>query len=409
MANSNPNKISQIQVGDTTYDLVDAEARSFLNYLKSLKILNFEHAESIGFGDSNMQGTYFDINYGSTRDQCIYGQICNLLGCEYYNRGINGAHFESDPTKYHNTWTYIGDQIDNAPASETMSLVVVVGGINDFHYADSNYWHFVDCIKTCVDKIIAKFPNAYILLIWDQGQQEPNQQMLRYAKAMTQVAKDYAVQGVHIIAPFTSDLCFNPGTNGYYYNQNHFNPTGTLEIAKRSIAALFNIPISVEVKRVVVSPESGFSGCTAVVKTEIHPDTFIRTDDIDIFFNTNFSYTGGNTIPQNTTIFKLPFGFDGNTPVSASPNNYKEIYLPMHTMAGTSNGTTPFTSVCLHLFQQTYNYDGYNSSDDTGKIGSPTTELRLQYNTPVSDIADHRSYLHYHNVMIPRSENTVAT
>lgn len=333
----------------------------------------FNGTKSVGFGDSNMAGTYFD----NPETETAYGKVCAALGCTYDNRGVNSARFDST---FSNN---IGTQIDSSEYDEDVRLVMVVGGINDFHYSEISYTTFLGNVRACINKIIQKFPNAAIIMTFDQGSQEPSSWMLRYAKAVKLASSEPAVRNRRIVAPFTSDLWMNAD---YYYNTNHYDGDGTTELANRCIDALFGVPITGECTRRVIQPVSGFTDCLAVVKTEIDQDTFIRRDDIDVFFGTSFAATT-NPIPSGTTIFNLPFGFDSNQATAMHA-----VYDSMHAMRGNDSGVT-FEDIVIKLEQSDSNF--------TSVTASPSTAFKFLYLTDASKLNNHRARYHYHNVMHP--------
>lgn len=389
---------------NTRYNIIAVERDDLMT--QTIDNLNiFKDAKSIGFGDSNMKGTYFDADYESTRHQCIYGQICDILGCEYDNRGIDGAHYDTDPDNMDlvRSAHAIMEQIDAANADPDVKLVVFVGGINDFHYSLTiDYTHFINSVKACVSAAIDKFPNAVFILIWDQGRQDANQIMLRYARGIRTVAMDLSMEyNKRIVAPFTAD--FFMGYSTLYYNQNHFNPDGTYVLAKRAIRALFGLNDSPMTRRTVVDPNTGFSNCLAIVHTVINPETFVRTDDVEIYFHSSFTYSGGDVIQNGTAIFDLPFGFDAN--VAATPYTIDNEMGTKHLhhfdcimclQGNNPNNTFSATGVPIELYQT---YPNQQSVTD-----SPKVQFRVLYNTPVSNFSSHRSSFTYHNMMIPRND-----
>ena len=338
----------------------------------------FNGAKSIGFGDSNMAVTYLGNGDGRLG---TYGKLCTALGCTYDNRGVNGARF--NPAATNN----IPAQIDAATADADVRLVMMIGGINDFHYETINYSNFVSYVRSCISKCVNKFPNAAILVMFDQGSQSPNGAMLRYARGVSQAVADSYTYGRRMMSVFTSDMWMSSSN---YFNTNHYSESGTNILAARAINALMGVSLQTKnVLRTVVQPETGFSNCLAVVKTTIDNTDFHREDDVDVFFDTDFAYTGGDTVP-NTAIFKLPFGFDANR-----ANGTTSLYSYVNAMRGSSVSGTTLTPLAIRLYQSDANYASVEDS--------PETEFRFQYETPVSDIAGHRTQFEYHNVVFPRS------
>lgn len=338
----------------------------------------FNGAKSIGFGDSNMAVIYLGNGDGRLG---TYGKVCSALGCTYDNRGVSGARF--NPAAVNN----IPAQIDAATADGDVRLVMLIGGINDFHYETINYTNFLSYVRSCINKCVNKFPNAAILVMFDQGSQSPSGAMLRYGRAVAEAAAGSYTYGRRIASVFTSDMWMSSAN---YYNTNHYSESGTSVLAARAINALMGVSLQTKnVLRTVVTPESGFSNCHAIVKTTIDHTDFHREDDVDVFFDTDFAYTGGDTVP-NTPIFKLPFGFDSNR-----ANGSTQIYTYVNSVRGSSGSGTTLTPIAVRLYQSDSNF---SSVED-----SPETEFRFQYDTPVTDVAGHRTQFEYHNVVFPRS------
>lgn len=338
----------------------------------------FNGAKSIGFGDSNMAVTYLGDGDGRLG---TYGKLCSALGCTYDNRGVSGARF--NPAAVNN----IPAQIDAATADDEVRLVMLIGGINDFHYETINYTNFLAYIRSCINKCVNKFSNAAILVMFDQGSQSPNGAMLRYARAAAEAAAGSYTYGRRIASVFTSDMWMSAAN---YFNTNHYSESGTSVLAARAINALMGIPMQTKnVLRTVVSPESGFSNCTAIVKTTVDPTDFHREDDLDVFFGTDFAYSGGDSVP-NTPIFKLPFGFDSNRATGST-----QIYTYANSVRAGSGSGTAVTPIAVRLYQSDSNFASVEDS--------PETEFRFQYTTPVSDVAGGRTQFEYHNVVFPRS------
>lgn len=251
----------------------------------------YEDAKSIGFGDSNMAGG----EAGATEN--TYYQICEKLGCTYDNRGVNGATFALTGSNK------IKDVIDAATADAEVKLVVLIGGINDYHYIEYNTANFRTAVGECVNACLTKFPNADICVIWDQGKQHPNARMLRYSHAMASLANYSRTR--KIVIPPTFDLSFD---ENLYASQNHWNGSGCSIVAQRACALLTNGSLYPALTyRTAVNPSGEVSGCFAVVQKIAHLDSYTIEQHADINFAADFQVAAGFS-----TLFELPMGIDGN-------------------------------------------------------------------------------------------------
>ena len=261
--------------------------------------------KSIGFGDSNMAGG----EAGATEN--IYYRICQMLGCTNDNRGINGATIQTT-----------GDGKDILPsilaadADPDVRLVVLIGGINDYHYVDYNYSNFSSAARACVNEILTKFVNADVIVIWDQGRQHPNARMLRYQDALNGCATMSRTRKILSIP--TYDLAFNAG---WYTSQNHWNGNGCNVVAQRACAYLLGgTPFPALTYRVSVSAESGVSNCSATVQKIAHLDVVAIEQYADIHFSEDFAAAA------YTTLFNLPIGIDGKL---GSGDTYFDVGYPI--------------------------------------------------------------------------------
>lgn len=262
--------------------------------------------KSIGFGDSNMAGG----EAGATEN--VYYRICQMLGCEYDNRGINGATIQTT-----------GDDKDILPSIQAaepdpeVRLVVLIGGINDYHYVDYNFTNFSNAARTCVNEILTKFVNADVVVIWDQGKQHPNARMLRYQDALNGCTTASRTRKVMSVP--TYDLSFYAN---WYTSQNHWNGNGCGVVAQRACAYLLGgMPFPALTYRVSVSPESGVSNCGAVVQKIAHLDVVAIDQYADIHFSENFAASA------YTVLFNLPLGIDGRL---GSGDTYFDVGYPIN-------------------------------------------------------------------------------
>lgn len=261
--------------------------------------------KSIGFGDSNMAGG----EAGATEN--IYYRICQMLGCTNDNRGINGATIQTT-----GDGKDILPSIQSATADPDVRLVVLIGGINDYHYVDYNYTNFSNAARACVNEILTKFVNADVVIIWDQGRQHPNARMLRYPDALNGCATMSRTRKILSIP--TYDLAFN---ENWYTSQNHWNGNGCNVVAQRACAYLLGgTPFPALTYRVSVSPESGVSNCSATVQKIAHLDVVAIDQYADIHFSENFAAS------SYTTLFNLPIGIDGKL---GSGDTYFDVGYPI--------------------------------------------------------------------------------
>lgn len=272
-------------------DLIMTNAADIAQIRQDVGKSGYEGAKSIGFGDSNMVGG----EAGATEN--TYYQICQKLGCTYDNRGVNGATFALTGNNK------IKDVIDAATADDEVKLVVLIGGINDYHYIDYNVGSYKTAIGECINACLTKFPNADICLIWDQGKQHPNARMLRYPHAMSTFANYSRTR--KIVVPPTFDLSFD---DNLYASQNHWNGNGCSIVAQRACALLTNGSLYPALTyRGVVNPSGEVTGCLAVVQKIAHLDSYTIEQHADINFAADFQVAAGFT-----TLFELPMGIDGS-------------------------------------------------------------------------------------------------
>ena len=261
--------------------------------------------KSIGFGDSNMAGGEAGEN------ENVYYRICQMLGCSNDNRGINGATIQST-----GDGKDILPSIQSATADPEVRLVVLIGGINDYHYVDYNFSKFSAAARACINEILTKFVNADVVVIWDQGKQHPNARMLRYQDAINGCTTMSRTR--KIISVPTYDLSFN---SNWYTSQNHWNGNGCNVVAQRACAYLLGgYPFPSLTYRVSVSPESGVSNCSAIIQKIAHLDVVEIDQYADIHFSESFAAAA------YTTLFTLPLGIDGKL---GSGDTYFDVGYPI--------------------------------------------------------------------------------
>jgi hypothetical protein len=277
---------------------IDANTRAIQTLSDFVNLGNvYSGKKSIGFGDSNMKG----VSTGSSENDCVYHQICDFLGCTYDNRGVNGARWDTSYTGSEGSFL---NQVQNATYDADVRLVVIIGGINDYHYSTYDYAAFSASINSTVDAALSKFPNADVCLVWDQGQQHPNARMLRYQECIS--GKVIRSRTRKIVSVPTFDIAY--GGSSYYASQNHWNASGCRIVAERACSILVGgSPMRTFVSRVSVQP-TDVTGALAVV--ELIPDIAACSvvQHADIFLSRGMRYNDSNVIPAFTTMFELPMG-----------------------------------------------------------------------------------------------------
>lgn len=259
--------------------------------------------KSIGFGDSNMKG----LSTGESEEVCTYRQLCDYLGCTYDNHGVNGARFD---TTYTTSPGNILAQIDAVPSDSDVRLVVIIGGINDYHYSDYNYGNYNGYVNATISSALSKFPNADICLIWDQGMQFPNAKMLRYQENM--LAKGVRSFRKIVCVP-TFDIAY--AGSGYYASQNHWNGAGCRAVAQRASALLTGgSPMRGFISRQTINPKSGSGITRALAVVEIVPnlETCTVMQSVNIGLPADMQQNSTNVISAFSEFFDLPIGFSAN-------------------------------------------------------------------------------------------------
>ena len=182
----------------------------------------FNGAVSLGFGDSNMESSYH-----ATRN--IYRRICDKLGCEYHNKGVSSSGWQ-ERSGYASVIEQVNAESD-VDASD-VKLVVVLSGINDYHYIAIDYTNFRNAVKNALNRITAKYPNAIVVTMFDSGMQLPRADMLEYEY----IVMDETIRHQHCINVAIADLCCD--SRHLWNNQNHYNDNGAEVIASRVCTTL---------------------------------------------------------------------------------------------------------------------------------------------------------------------------
>ena len=309
----------------------------------------FKNKKSICFGDSNGWGqmSYLEAN--------IYRRICNKLGCTYNNKAVSNATWQSG-INVGGVTNDFGMQIDAESADNEVALVVIIGGINDFHYAPINVTNFGNAIISVLNKAKNKYPNAVIMTIFDGGKQLPNENMLYYQQVLSVRGSDVASPVVNVP---TLDICLN---DTRFYNQNHYNDSGCEVVASRAVKSLFGgtfpleVPLSQRNIATSTADAQGYSGLYTNTFTFLDPLTFTRVDRITLYFATNFTHTSNTVIPASNTIinaagclqntdsglFILPFR-------KSSGNETTVIHVPAKLVETNASSVTDSPILALQL------------------------------------------------------------
>lgn len=282
----------------------------------------FYGQESVGFGDSNMVGEQAGVNHA-------YRLICDKLGCNYHNYGVNSATF-STTTQGHPA---ILEQVNGAPSegANNVKLVVVIGGINDYHYAVYNEGGFATNVANTLTAIHSKYPNAVILAIFDQGRQLPNALMLRYNYAFLRTCNNTSF---NCMAVPICDLALD---SSLFASQNHWNESGSNFVANRAIATLLGGGIApIRPTHTAVAFNSNFSGISGAVDTYINPFDCHRQDFLGIYGTTDIKWNNAATgsIAAGTVLATFGGGFSLHRGRNA---NQRVLCVDSYTSSGVEN------------------------------------------------------------------------
>lgn len=263
----------------------------------------FANSYIICFGDSNTMpnppsgcGNWFET---------VKAYLAPKGGKSY---GVSGATIQNNIGSY----PPVSNQIYGAndyPADQ-VSLVFLMGGINDFHYGSYDQGAFGSACKSTVQAIHAKFPNALIVSMMDCGHQLPNGRMLLYNEAMQ---RNVTIIGAGYQSIFVSmaDLSLQASI---WYNQNHYSTTGAYAIAARLMNAIFGAgngytPAPRRTRTNYTSSSQGLNGAydfSVDSITTIDPVNLVRRDHNRIYFKTSFNK---GTAPANG-ICNIPGVYD---------------------------------------------------------------------------------------------------
>ena len=276
--------------------LIDANTADIITLRDSILTGSLlDGRKSIGFGDSNMVGTQ------DGADSIIYRKVCTYLGCTYDNHGVNGAQFDTTVANS------ILAQVNAASYDADVALVLVIGGINDFHYSEKSAPAFKTDVRNTLTAIMANYPNALIVTMFDHGKQYPTGLMMRWPHEMRDATFDIA--GRRGIFVHTTDLPVAYKLDGVanYYNQNHYNNDGTTMLAKRIVNAINGGPINYYTGRAWGAMASGLGNAGLRHTATYEPEPMCITNEYH-FESANITYSA-SSIPAFTEIATLYGGF----------------------------------------------------------------------------------------------------
>lgn len=110
------------------------------------------------FGDSNTVPSYI------TESNRWYATVANVLGCQYSNHGSSNTCWQDNVPD--GGGGYRGNfrtQINAQQQDDTVKLVMICGGINDFHYGTYDINSFSSAVSDTITAAHNKYPNALII------------------------------------------------------------------------------------------------------------------------------------------------------------------------------------------------------------------------------------------------------
>lgn len=286
----------------------------------------FEGSVAVGFGDSNMEDNV-SSGYGN-----IFYLLCDKLGiATRENYGQSSACFQRN-TQAGNP--VIVDQVRNAstPSPENVSLVVVIGGTNDFHHLPYTEAGFENTVRATILAIKNKYPNALIVTIFDSSYRLPNNRLIRYQQILRNVSCEYMSgdSDTNITSKVMNislaDFCLDRG-NFMVSTPTHYSPDGAKHAVSRIVANMFGgegykpLPYITN-----TTPESGFGNASCRTVTTIDPINLVRRDHHRVQINANFTSIN-DPIAQSDNILIVPGSVYGNGYVGMDliANNYVGI------------------------------------------------------------------------------------
>lgn len=365
--------ITVVQLSDLLQEL-ETQQNSLSEELSELSPINIYKDTTIHvFGDSNTVPDYI------TENLRWYATVAKCLGASYINHGVSNTCWRNDvPGSGTAMRGNFRQQIAAADADENCKLVMIIGGINDFHYGEYSAATFSDAVSQTINAAHAKFPNALIVSMMDCGSQYPNGKLLGYARAVVRRGTaSTSTANINCIAVPLADMCLDPG---YWYNTNHYSQQGHNAIARRILSALYGNGQSYAVGpyRTVKDytdnhpTSTGFYNCGYRVTTSIDPVRCIREDDVEIRIRPNFANTDARTtIAGDTNLFDDVPCID-----STSAQDTEEYQFIDGIVVRRAGGVTSFNPVPM-----VYRGNNYSSLTD-----SPTTRFYFQYQVNTADL-----------------------
>ena len=241
----------------------------------------YSGCSAVCFGDSNAEDAYAKYPLRGN----MFRELRSLLHItEWANYGVSGSTFQTGGVHYGAALPVIMDQVTRAPSegADAVDLVVLIGGINDFHYCPYDEASFAAAVGQTVSAVAAKYPNAQIVALFDGNSLLPGRRNLRYEAVMRQTVTGVSTARGSCMYVSLSDFCQQGrvGTESTFYEStNHYNGPGAHAAALRIAAALRGeglgyVPAP-EVTRTVYTEEApsnaGAWGFTAVTVTSVDP------------------------------------------------------------------------------------------------------------------------------------------
>ena len=275
-----------LQLGTLNGYINDLEAGTSLPAFVKYPAMAYTDSYIIAFGDSNIMPNP-PSGYGN-----FFERVCSYLQPKgHKSYGVSGACFQNNIGSY----PVIQNQIAGANDydADKVSIVFLMGGINDFHYGTYDTGAFGTAVRNTVSAINAKFPNALIVSMFDGGHQLPNGRMFLMQEAMKRNSVAVA-SGIRTAYVSLADLCLQ---SSLWYNQNHYGSTGEIAIACRLINKLFGggigyTPAPKRTRTTYTSSSPGLNGAynfAVDTITTIDPETLVRRDQTRLYTMTNFN------------------------------------------------------------------------------------------------------------------------
>ena len=381
------NNLREVNIVGLLNDLADIMVNNYNDFQSFVNDINpatlYANTEIQIFGDSNTVPNYI------TESNRWYATVANALGCTYSNHGVSNTCWQDNVSD--GGGGYRGNfrtQINAQTYDESVKLVMICGGINDYHYGTFDISSFSQAVSDTISAAHAKYPNAVIVSFMDCGSQEPNGKLLQYAKAVmrrgTCSTNTSAIMGIAIP---TVDMC---SESGFWYNTNHYSQQGHNQLARRILTALigngmngYAATYSKSADFTQASPTStGFYNCGWLVQTRIDPVLCTRDDDLLLYINPSFANTDSRSeLAANDVIFNDVPVLDCIHGRDSMTKEYLDALA-----VRSSSGTIYYNPVPL-----TYVGNNYDQVTE-----SPKMTVQAQYKVQMSDLnARTRVRLHF--------------